>query len=474
MTVMNLGRMVLSTTEKHPDLLAIVTDRSMLTYAQLARLALAYVTQMKAIGIGAGARVALDSGDVAVAAPVVLGCALLGASWVSAGAARHLPDRLRPTHLLTDSDSTETNGWHPITSIWAKAEPAKPESLEPVSEIAPFIYAPTSGTTGSPKILVFSQHQQALRAQATRDDFLARITVFCTLFRADAYPFITRFLSAFVNGATVVQSRDFAVWQAAGVNHIYGSVAQIGTCLEGKVLQKKIPLVHVSGARLSDELALHLLKSFDSVVDLYASTETNRSFKNVKFLDEAGHLATLGQKLDSRVEIVDDRSQPAPQGTVGYVRVRNEYLAEGYLDNPEATATSFRDGWFYTGDLGLFGSRGELRVVGRSGDILNLGGVKVNALEMDDALRSVAGVADAMCFDVPVVGKANEFLAFVVPAMGVTMNEIADRVRAAIQPRFGVHRSPQRLIEVSEVPRAHDGGAQRFLCRALYQERRNG
>ena len=59
----------------------------MLTYAQLTRLALAYVTQMKAIGIGPGARVALDSGDVAVAAPVVLGCALLGASWVSAGAA---------------------------------------------------------------------------------------------------------------------------------------------------------------------------------------------------------------------------------------------------------------------------------------------------------------------------------------------------------------------------------------------------
>lgn len=471
---MNIGRMMLATATQHPDLLAIVTDRSMLTYAQLARLVLSYTSRMQSIGVGPGSRVELDCGDVTVAAPVILGCALLGASWVSAGAARHLPERLRPTHVLTDNTSAATDGRHLITSEWTTSAPADPLALGPVPDNTPFIYAPTSGTTGAPKLLVLSQHRQALRAEATRDDFKARQTVFCTFFRADAYPFITRFLSAFANGATVVQSHDPAVWYAAGVNHLYGSVAQIGTALEGKVLPKKLPLVHVSGARLSDELAVHLLQSFDSVVDLYASTETNRSFKNVKLLDEAGQLVTRGQHLDSKVEVVDDSGQPVPQGTVGFVRVHNDYLADGYLDNPEATATSFRDGWFYTGDLGLLGPQGELTVVGRSGDILNLGGVKVNALAIDDALRAVEGVSDAMCFDLPVTGKANELLAFIVPAAGVSMADIVDRVRRTVQPRFGAQRSPQRLIEVSAVPRAHDGGAQRFMCRALYQTRRNG
>lgn len=472
--VVNLGRLVLATATQHPDLLAIVTDRSMLTYSQLARLVLAHTSRMQAIGIGPEARVALDSGDVTVAAPVILGCALLGASWVSYGASRHLPERLCPTHVLTDNEAGGLAGSTLVTPDWARAERADPEALADVSDRVPFIYAPTSGTTGSPKILVFSQHQQVLRARATCDDFQTRKTVFATPFRADAYPFITRFLSAFVNGATVVQSHEPAVWYAAGVNHLYGSVAQIGTIMEGRVLPKPLPLVHVSGARLTGSLAIHLLKSFETVVDLYASTETNRSFKNVKFLDEAGALATRGQRLDSEIEIVDDAGRALPDGTVGFVRVRNGYLAEGYLDNPEATAKSFRDGWFYTGDLGLFGTRGELQVVGRSGDILNLGGVKVNALEMDEALRSVSGVADAMCFDVPVEGKANEFLAFIVPDQGTALTEIAERVRDGIYPRFGPARSPARLIEVSSVPRAHDGGAQRFLCRSLYETRRNG
>jgi acyl-coenzyme A synthetase/AMP-(fatty) acid ligase len=471
---MNIGRMALATATQHPDLLAVVTDRSMLTYDQLARLVRSFTARMQALGVGPGSRVELDSGDVTVAAPVILGCALLGAAWVSVGAARHLPERLRPTHVLTDKFSAETDGRHLITSEWTTSAPADPMALEPVSDRAPFIYAPTSGTTGAPKILVLSQHQQALRAHATRDDFVTRQTVFCTFFHADAYPFITRFLSAFVNGATVVQSHDPAVWYAAGVNHLYGSVAQIGTAMAGKVLPRKLPLVHVSGARLSDELALHLLQSFDSVVDLYASTETNRSFKNVRFIDGDGHLAVRGVQLDSKVEIADDNGQAVPQGTVGFVRVQNDYLADGYLDNPEATATSFRDGWFYTGDLGFFGPLGELQVVGRSGDILNLGGVKVNAMAIDDALRAVEGVSDAMCFDVPVPGKANELLAFVVPAAGVSMTDIADRVRLTVQPRFGAQRSPQRLIEISAVPRAHDGGAQRFMCRTLYQTHRNG
>lgn len=471
---MNIGGMFLATAAQHPDLLAIVTDRSMLTYAQLARLVLSYTSRMQAIGVGPGSRVELDSGEITVAAPVILGCALLGAAWVSSGAARHLPERLRPTHTLTDNTSAATDGRHLITSDWTTSAPVDPLALAPVPDDAPFIYAPTSGTTGAPKLLVLSQRRQALRANATRDDFVARQTVFCTFFRADAYPFITRFLSAFVSGATVVQSHDPAVWYAAGVNHLYGSVAQIGTAFANKVLPKKLPLVHVSGARLSDELAMHLLLSFDSVVDLYASTETNRSFKNIKFLDEGGQLATRGVHLDSRVEVVDDGGQAVPQGTVGFVRVRNDYLADGYLENPDATATSFRDGWFYTGDLGLFGLQGELKVVGRSGDILNLGGVKVNALAIDDALRAIEGVTDAMCFDMPVTGKANELLAFVVPVPGVSMVDIADRVRRTVQPLFSAQRSPQRLIEVSAVPRAHDGGAQRFMCRALYQARRNG
>lgn len=473
-TGLNPGRMVLATASRHPDLLAIVNDTSMLTYAQFARLILAMAGRMQALGIGPGSRVSVASGDVTVMAPVVLGAALLGAACVSDAASRHLPERLRPTHRLADRETPGQDGREVVTAEWVRFPPIDPDRLPQADGHSPLIYAPTSGTTGTPKILAISQQVQARRALATKDDFLTRKTVFCTLFSADAYPFITRFISAFVNGATVVQSQDTDLWYTAGVNHLYASVAQIGVFLEGRTLPGKLPLIHVSGARLSDALALHLLKSFDQVVDLYASTETNRSFKNVKFIDTDGKLATRGQPLDSRVEIVGDTGEPLPLGVTGLVRVRNDYLAQAYVDNPEATAKSFRDGGFYTGDVACFGPKGELQVVGRTGDILNLGGVKVSAVAMDEALRALPGVADAMCFDLPVEGKANSFLAFVVPAPGATLTAIAEAFRATILPAFGAGRSPERLIEIAEVPRAHDGGAKRFMCRAIYQAGRGG
>lgn len=89
MTSTDLGRMALATARQQPDLLAIITDSSVVTYAQLARRVGAYMARMQALGIGPGSRVTLDSGDVTVVAPVILGCAL--------PEFRHLPRATCPT-----------------------------------------------------------------------------------------------------------------------------------------------------------------------------------------------------------------------------------------------------------------------------------------------------------------------------------------------------------------------------------------
>jgi len=127
----------------------------------------------------------------------------------------------------------------------------------------------------------------------------------------------------------------------------------------------------------------------------------------MRSVGETGQLATKGQPLDSTVEIVNESGQALPPGSTGFVRVSNPYLAKAYLDNPTATVVSFCKGAFFTGDLGCIGPRDEMQILGRTGDILNLGGIKVNAAERDQALRALPEVADAMNFDLPVPGKAN-------------------------------------------------------------------
>lgn len=464
----NIGQLILETAEKHPDQLAIVSDQSMLNYRKFSQAVLSVASRLRAAGIGPGKIVAQSDDNLAEVAPVMIACAVLGASWVSLRVSQHLPKDLSPSLVLGDAPSRGDVAGIALDRSWFSADPLDPGTFPKIRPDDPLLYVATSGTTGAPKVIAITQQQQVLRAAATREDFIARQTVFATLFRANAYPYVTRFLSAFVNGATVVDSRSPELWVAAGVNHLYGSVAQMAEFFGTNGLPRKMPLVHVSGSRLSDGLARHLIENFDTVIDLYASTETNRSFKNQKSLGPDGQIVTTGLPLDSEVQIVDEDDGPVQEGTVGIVRVRNGYLVDGYLSNPEATKTSFRNGWFYTGDLGQIGKNGELIVIGRAGDVLNLGGVKINAAEVDDHLRALPAVADAMCFDVPSDDGPNELLAFVVPRPGVEMSDIAAQCEQLVAPVIGKARMPRRLIQIAEVPRAHDGGAKRFLCRQIY------
>ena len=75
-----------------------------------------------------------------------------------------------------------------------------------------------------------------------------------------------------------------------------------------------------------------------------------------------------------RVEVVDERDEPLPSGHAGRIRVKTECMVDGDLDDPEATARMFRDGWFYPGDLGVLDGPRRLHVLGRGDEPPNIGG----------------------------------------------------------------------------------------------------
>ena len=63
--------------------------------------------------------------------------------------------------------------------------------------------------------------------------------------------------------------------------------------------------------------------------------------------------------------IMNDAGEPLPTGSVGEIVCRGPLVCAGYYKNPQANQTSFRNGWFLTGDLGYFDEDGYLYVVGR-------------------------------------------------------------------------------------------------------------
>jgi acyl-coenzyme A synthetase/AMP-(fatty) acid ligase len=76
------------------------------------------------------------------------------------------------------------------------------------------------------------------------------------------------------------------------------------------------------------------------------------------------------------LRIVDNQSNPVAVSEIGEIICQSPLATMGYYMNPEATNASFRDGWFYTGDLGYFDEEGYLFVVGRKKDMVKSGGIR--------------------------------------------------------------------------------------------------
>src|SRR6185436_19391369 len=135
--------------------------------------------------------------------------------------------------------------------------------------------------------------------------------------------FFARANAALLNACTIIDTIDIAFMQAQGVNLLCGAPRTAMDWLSGRTIAPPMPLLQVSGAKLSDADAAILLQSFDTVEDVYGSSETSKSFVNVKTLNQ-GRVITRGQLLDSEVEIIGQDGEPCIGPSLrGTVRIRN-------------------------------------------------------------------------------------------------------------------------------------------------------
>jgi len=154
---------------------------------------------------------------------------------------------------------------------------------------------------------------------------------------------------------------------------------------------------------------------------------------------------------------------PRRPGTVGFplpgvdlrldeetheILVRGPSVFSGYRDMPEVNASSFRDGWFRTGDIGQIDD-GYLRIVGRAKELIISGGYNVYPREVEDVLRSFPGVRDAAVVGTPSAEWGETVTAFVESAGDVDLEAL--REHAASQLAF--YKRPRILHAVDELPR---------------------
>jgi o-succinylbenzoate---CoA ligase len=147
------------------------------------------------------------------------------------------------------------------------------------------------------------------------------------------------------------------------------------------------------------------------------------------------------------------------------IRIAGPVLFSGYRLRPDLTA-EVRDGrWFITADIGSTGPAGQLLVRGRADDVINTGGEKVVAAEVEAALGTCAGVQEAAVVGRPDPEWGELVTAVVVPADPSAPPLLAD-IREHVRARMPAYAAPAALLLVPEMPMLPSGKPDRTALRA--------
>ena len=164
-------------------------------------------------------------------------------------------------------------------------------------------------------------------------------------------------------------------------------------------------------------------------------------------------------------KLVDEFDNEVPPGATGELCVRGAIVIKGYLNRPEATADSIRDGWFHTGDVAHIDEDGFVFIVDRIKDMVLRGGENVYCSEVEAAIYELAGVAEVAVFGVPDDRLGEIVGAAIVLAPDATMTE--DELRGLLVERLAKFKIPERVWFLNEsLPRNANG---KFVKRDLKQ-----
>ncbi len=162
-------------------------------------------------------------------------------------------------------------------------------------------------------------------------------------------------------------------------------------------------------------------------------------------------------------KLVDENDNEVPPGQPGELCVRGAIVIKGYLNRPEATADSIRDGWFHTGDVATIDDDGFVFIVDRIKDMVLRGGENVYCSEVEAAIYELDGVAEAAVFGVPDDRLGEIVGAAIVLSPGASMTE--EQLLARLGEHLAKFKIPERVWFLNEsLPRNANG---KFVKRDL-------
>jgi acyl-CoA synthetase (AMP-forming)/AMP-acid ligase II len=489
--------------DRFADRVAIIDGDVELTYAQLLEEARTFGAGLVAAGLAPGDRVAIwapnsarwvvallglfQAGGVLVpvntrfkgpeAAPIlersrakvlVTVTDFLGTDHLAllAEAEAELPD-LHTTIVLRGPVPSGATSWDDLmagATPDARAEVERRQAAVRPDDPSDILF--TSGTTGTPKGVVQTHERTLLVATdwvamtgLTAGDRYLMVNPYFHMFGLKA-----GILASIAAGATMLPEPVFDVDRALarvaaeavtvlpGAPTIYQSILDHPDRADHDLSSLRVAVTGAADIpvelirRIFDELP------FSVVITGYGLTEGGTAAATSPGDDPETIATTVGRPRPSfELRIVDAERRDVPQGEPGEILLRGGSIMSHYLDDPAATAEAVdADGWLGTGDLGVVGDDGCLRIVGRSKDMFIVGGFNAYPAEIENALLRHRDVQQVAVIGIPDERLGEVGMAFVVPRPGSSPSE--DDIVAWSRAQMANYKVPRRVELVDALP----------------------
>jgi fatty-acyl-CoA synthase len=361
------------------------------------------------------------------------------------------------------------------------APPAPPDW--PDREDRPIAVDYTSGTTGTPKGVVYTHRGAYLGALAglleTRLGPEGSYLWTLPMFHCNGWCFSWAVAGIGATNVVIPRPEPAAVWRElrAGATHLCAAPTVLITLLahpDAAPLEHAVTCV-VGGAPPSPTLIEGCEAVGISLIHMYGLTETYGPASVSAWppewdaLPRARRAALRARQgvptaIAGEADVWDRAGAPVARDgqTMGEVVLRGNTVMAGYLDDTAATAEAFRGGWFHSGDAAVVHPDGRIEVRDRFKDVIISGGENISTIEVEQALARHPAVLDCAVVGVPDERWGERPKAFVElrPGMEATPAELT----AFCREQLAGFKCPD-TVEYGDLPRTATGKVQKFVLR---------
>lgn len=156
------------------------------------------------------------------------------------------------------------------------------------------------------------------------------------------------------------------------------------------------------------------------------------------------------------VKIVDEDDNTLENGQVGEICIKGPTVMKGYWNNPTATAEVIKDGWFYSGDIGMLDQLGFLIILDRAKDIVIRGGENIGCAEVEYAIAEHPSVSEVSVYGIPDERLGEKPCATVMLKAGTKLDEA--ELKAFLKQKIAGFKIPELVyFQYDQLPRIASG-----------------